>query len=620
VNLQTSAVERTFSFPAPSWTSVQSVNDMHVVPGANQSLVVSFAGILALYSDAGLVSFTPNAYPGLEVSSFTFATDPAKFYGLPLDFTSNAPEVFTLNSSGIHTTVPSGSSNGIEGTGGFAIISDGTLLYTTDGSEWNPKTSKVLGKFTAPIFNQNSAPNAATIAVDHGTGGRMYFLGDESYGDGSALILSSFDKTTFKIAGFLPFEGINYPFSSNLTRWGTNGFAFIAPGIGLTDQEIYILSTGLNVNTSQNPEPTLASMSPSSASAGGAALTLTVNGTGFIGTSMVTWNLNPRATTFVSATQLKASISAADLAEAGIAYVGVVTPDPGGGSSTLLNFTITADAGQLSISPPALAFGNQPVGIASAEQSVTATNSGSEPVSIAGVNATGAFSETDNCGGVLAPAASCKVSVIFTPTGANAQTGTLTFADSAASSPQTVALSGIGVASSISISPGTGGSTSATVKSGQTATYSLSVTGVPGISGMIALTCTGVPTGATCTINPVSLNLASGKTGNFTVSVSTSGSSTSALIAKSSIAGFGLISILLPLLRSRKQLRAVRLAVLLLLACAGARILSGCGGGQSSPSNTASSGVAPGTYTLKITATKGTVSITQNLSLTVQVQ
>jgi hypothetical protein len=156
------------------------------------------------------------------------------------------------------------------------------------------------------------------------------------------------------------------------------------------------------------------------------------------------------------------------------------------------------------------------------------------------------------------------------------------------------------------------------VKTGQTAIYSLSVTGVPGISGMIALTCTGVPTGATCTINPASLNLASGKTSNFTVSVSTSGSSTSALVAKSSIAGFGFISILLPLFRSRKQLRAVRLAVLLLLACAGAAILSGCGGGQSSPSNTASSGVAPGTYALKITATKGTVSVTQNLSLTVQ--
>jgi hypothetical protein len=204
VNLKTSAVERIFSFPTVSWiTSTQSVGDMHVVPGANQSLVVSFIGILALYNDAGLVAVAPNSYPGVDVTSFTFATDPATFYGLPLDFRSNAPEVFTLNSSAIHTTVPSGSTNGIQGTGGFAIISDGTLLYTTDGSEWDPKTSKVLGHFTAPIFNQNSAPNAATIAVDRGSAGRMYFLGDEIYSDGQRshpLFVRQEDIQTFRLS------------------------------------------------------------------------------------------------------------------------------------------------------------------------------------------------------------------------------------------------------------------------------------------------------------------------------------------------------------------------------------------------------------------------------------
>ena len=249
VNLQTSAVERTFSFPSKSWiTSAQSVNDMHVVPGADQSLVVAFSNILALYDDAGLVSSIPDSYSGLNVPSFTFATDPAIFYGLPLDFTSNAPEVYKLDSSGLHTTVPSGRTNGIDGNGGFAIVSDGTLLYTTDGSEWDAKTTKLLGKFTAPIFNQNSAPNAASVAVDHGSGGRMYFLGDESYNNGSALILSSFDKQTFKNIGYLPFEGVYWPDTSNLTIWGTNGFAFMASGIGLTDQEIYILSSSLNAN------------------------------------------------------------------------------------------------------------------------------------------------------------------------------------------------------------------------------------------------------------------------------------------------------------------------------------------------------------------------------------
>jgi hypothetical protein len=629
VNLKTSAVERTFSFPTVSWiTSTQSVSDMHAVPGANQSLIVSFIGILALYNDAGLVGVAPNSYPGVDVTSFTFATDPATFYGLPLDFRSNAPEVFTLNSSGIHTTVPSGGTNGIQGTGGFAIISDGTLLYTTDGSEWDPKTSKVLGHFTAPIFNQNSAPNAATIAVDRSSAGRMYFLGDEIYSDGSALILSSFDKKTFKLSGFLPFEGINYPFSNSLTRWGTNGFAFIAPGAGQTDQEIYILSSSLNANPTQNPQPTLASMSPSSAAAGGAALTLTLNGTGFVSTSTVTWNQSPLATTFVTGTQLKADLPAAEVSQPGTALVEIVNPAPGGGESALLNFTITAPAGQLSFSPSQLSFGNESVGAASAGQSVTVTNSGSVPVSIANLTATDAFFETDNCGAVLAPGAACQVSVTFLPTSAGDQAGSLTIADSAVSSPQTVALSGTGIASAITIGAASGGSTSATVESGQTATYNLSLIAAPGLSGTVALTCTSAPAGATCSINPAALALTSGQTSQFTVSVSTNGSTPSASILKASVMSFGAASfLLLPLYWSRRRIRPVLLPILLVLACGGAAVLTACGGSQSAastpstptpPSTPTSTAVAPGNYTLQVVATDGTVSVTQALSLTVQ--
>ena len=367
----------------------------------------------------------------------------------------------------------------------------------------------MLGNFTAPIFNQNSAPNAATIAVDHGSGGRMYFLGDEIYSNGSALVLSSFDKKTFKnFPVFFPSKGSMV--SNSLTPWGTNGFAFIAPGAGQTDQEIYIVSSSLNANPTQNPLPTIASMSPVSAAAGGAALTLTLNGTGFVSTSTVTWNQSPLATTFVSGTQLRQT-SPPLMSRGRNGLVEVVNPAPGGGGSALLNFTITPPAGQLSFSPGALDFGSHAVGITSAKQAVTVSNPGDQPVSIASVSASDGFAETDTCGGVLAPAATCTVNVKFTPATANAQTGTLTFADSAASSPQTVALSGTGVASGFTIGAASGGSTSATVTNGQTATYSLSLTGSAGTSGTVTLACTGAPAGATCTIAPAALNLVSGK-------------------------------------------------------------------------------------------------------------
>src|SRR5439155_23832867 len=81
------------------------------------------------------------------------------------------------------------------------------------------------------------------------------------------------------------------------------------------------------------PVPTLSTLAPSSAAAGGTDFTLTVTGTNFVGTSEVRWNGTARTTTFVSGTQLTAAIPAADIAAVGTTQVTVVTPAPGGGSS-----------------------------------------------------------------------------------------------------------------------------------------------------------------------------------------------------------------------------------------------------------------------------------------------
>ena len=97
--------------------------------------------------------------------------------------------------------------------------------------------------------------------------------------------------------------------------------------------------------TINNPAPTETSLSPTSATAGGAAFTLTVNGTGFVSTSVVKFNGAAKTTTFVSATQLTAAISAADIATAGTANVTVTNPAPGGGTSATVSFTISAAAG-----------------------------------------------------------------------------------------------------------------------------------------------------------------------------------------------------------------------------------------------------------------------------------
>ncbi len=100
------------------------------------------------------------------------------------------------------------------------------------------------------------------------------------------------------------------------------------------------------VNTTVNyPVPVISSLSPPSAVPGGVAFTLTVNGSSFVSNSTVQWKGLARATTFVSFTQLSASILASDIATAGTATVTVVNPAPGGGTSSGATFAISTGGG-----------------------------------------------------------------------------------------------------------------------------------------------------------------------------------------------------------------------------------------------------------------------------------
>ncbi|HEV2474887.1 MAG TPA: hypothetical protein VGS41_19575, partial [Chthonomonadales bacterium] len=73
--------------------------------------------------------------------------------------------------------------------------------------------------------------------------------------------------------------------------------------------------------------PNITGLSPSSALAGGSAFTLTVFGNLFANGAVVYWNGAARATTFISAGKVTASILASDIASPGTASVTVTNPD-----------------------------------------------------------------------------------------------------------------------------------------------------------------------------------------------------------------------------------------------------------------------------------------------------
>jgi hypothetical protein len=99
--------------------------------------------------------------------------------------------------------------------------------------------------------------------------------------------------------------------------------------------------------------PAISQLAPTTAPAGGAAFTLTVNGTNFSSKSVVNWNGTAQTTntTFVSANQLMVTVPASDIATAGSVSITVTNPAISGtgmyGSggtlaetSSAINFTI----------------------------------------------------------------------------------------------------------------------------------------------------------------------------------------------------------------------------------------------------------------------------------------
>jgi hypothetical protein len=178
----------------------------------------------------------------------------------------------------------------------------------------------------------------------------------------------------------------------------------------------------------------------------------------------------------------------------------------------------TPGTATVTVTPSSLAFGSQALTTTSAPLSVTVKNTSSGPVNFAGFTTSGEDAEdfgvplsnaSAGCNptGTLAAGASCTINVLFTPQAAGTRTATLLIADNATGSPQTVALSGTGVNSSVIITVAPGGSTTATTVSGGTAYYGLMITGAPGVTGTVQLGCVPSSVLITCKVIPGSVTL-----------------------------------------------------------------------------------------------------------------
>jgi hypothetical protein len=255
------------------------------------------------------------AEPGLVAWGPTPATQDQYLYYSELS-------VWKENVEGIYLNTVGDTSGGTQ----LLLIYDFDAMHVND-IEWLPDESGFLFSMSyvdfeefSDIFEYNFATQDLTqltpsLLVDSGDGG-AYGLSISP--DGEQIV----------------FERAVYPYDTPSSLWmmnrdGSNMHKFAddagSPAWGQTPSLLAPTITGLN---------------PSSATVGGSAFTLTVNGTNFVSGSIVRWNGSDRTTTYVNNTRLTASIPAIDIATAGSASVTVFNPLPDGSTSNAVTFPI----------------------------------------------------------------------------------------------------------------------------------------------------------------------------------------------------------------------------------------------------------------------------------------
>ncbi len=215
--------------------------------------------------------------------------------------------------------------------------------------------------------------------------------------------------------------------------------------------------------------------------------------------------------------------------------------------------TGTVPPGNLTL-PASSTFADLAVGSTSAPNNITVTNTGVAPVNVSSVASSNPaeFPVTSTCAQV-AGSGTCTIAVTFKPAVAGARTGTITVTSDGVGSPQTIAVSGNGIAVStpgqlsfnaaVTFAPQTLGSTSVPINvtvtntGGTAVSVSSIASSAPAEFGVTASGCTTVNAGATCalslTFTPAAagarnavITLASNGTGSpQTIAVSGTGSS-----------------------------------------------------------------------------------------------
>ncbi|HLW99517.1 MAG TPA: choice-of-anchor D domain-containing protein [Candidatus Acidoferrales bacterium] len=437
------------------------------------------------------------------------------------------------------------------------------------------------GPFTANLNISDSAPGSPQVVTLTGTGV-------------SAVVLAPI--------------GLSFPLQIN----GTSG---TPQSITLTNNQ------AVPVNFIGSPAVTITNQSPTGSFSQQNTCGVTVAAGG---TCTITVTFTPQATGANSATL-------------------VITDDAPGGSQSATLFGLGTGATAM-LSPTSLTFPTQIDTTTSAVQTVTLTNGGKETLNITSIIFTGPnngdfIRQATTCASTVLPGANCTISVTFTPTAGGARSASLTINDSAGDSPQNVTLSGTGLDFQIVVPAG--GNSTATVPAGTTANYNLQLSAVGGAATTdsieVTMSCSGAPTGATCTFPSAPISVTPATSANFNVTVSTTAAPKSFLPPGSFgprgieffVAGLALalLATLTWMLRVRSAPESFRrrvytcvasMAFVALLGISGG-VMAGCNSNVAAGTTGGGPGTTPaGTYNITVTGKSSSDAHSFVVTMTVQ--
>ncbi len=218
-----------------------------------------------------------------------------------------------------------------------------TAVYGGD-SELAGSTSPAISQ----VVNKASSTTALTSSLNPSTAGQSVTLTAAVSGQFGGIATGSvaFSYGSGTSLGSATLSGGMASLATTALPQGTNSVIAVYSSDGnFSGSTSSALSQVVNAAAS-NPSPIVGGISPAFASAGGAAFTLTVNGSEFVANSTVYWGTSALTTTHVNATQLTAQVPASDIATGGIAAaITVVSPTPGGGTSNAFQFEVDSASG-----------------------------------------------------------------------------------------------------------------------------------------------------------------------------------------------------------------------------------------------------------------------------------